>query len=501
MPRAVIYARFSSDMQREESIDAQVRACMSYCQGKGYLVVDQYVDEAKSGRDVTKRDAYNQMLADAMEDKFDIIVFHKVDRNSRDELNYFKFKDKLERLGIRYEYAAQPIDALSPEGQMMETMMVGMAAYYSRNLAKETKKGLNENAYKAQFNGGYAPLGYKIIDKHYVIDEQEAEAIRMIFNLYVAGHGYKDICIFLAKNGFSTRNGQSFGKNSIYDIIGNERYCGTYTLNKSPRKKGGRNMHSKSRPDDFIRIEDAIPAIISKDIFLQAMSRRRQNKQRPAEHNAKVKYLLAGKIICGHCGSAMGGHTCTPRDKSYSYYSCLDKERIPTKKCLQKQIRKEDAEEAVITKIKNEILTSETFSVIADKMRQKFANTKNSIDKKIPDKQNQLTKAQKTRANLYKLVEKGIDDDFTFNKIRAAKETIDILQAEIQTLKKSKKSKILSDTEIQKAFQLFNNKVKSMSDVEAKKLLVDLFLDKAIVTDQKLDIQLSTDAITNMIQK
>lgn len=197
----------------------------------------------------------------------------------------------------------------------------------------------------------------------------------------------------------------------------------------------------------------------------------------------------------------MGGHTCTPRDKSYSYYSCLDKERIPTKKCLQKQIRKEDAEEAVITKIKNEILTSETFSVIADKMRQKFANTKNSIDKKIADKQKQLAKSEKTRANLYKLVEKGIDDDFTFSKIKTAKETIDTLQVEIQTLKKSKNSKILSDTEIQKAFQLFNNKVKSMSDVDAKKLLIDLFLDKVIVTDQHLDIKLSSDAITNMIQK
>lgn len=187
MQRAVIYARFSSDMQREESIDAQVRACKAYAKNKGYIVVDTYADEAKSGRDVTKRDAYNQMLSDAMEDKFDVIIFHKIDRNSRNELNYFTFKDKLEKLGIRYEYAAQPIDALSPEGQMMETVMVGMAAYYSRNLAKETKKGMNENAYKAIFNGGYAPLGYKIVDKHYVIDEKEAEAVRLIFNLYLDG--------------------------------------------------------------------------------------------------------------------------------------------------------------------------------------------------------------------------------------------------------------------------------------------------------------------------
>lgn len=81
------------------------------------------------------------MMADAMENKFDVIIFHKIDRNSRNELNYFIFKDKLEKLGIRYEYAAQPIDTDSPEGQVMETVMVGMAAYYSRNLAKETKKG------------------------------------------------------------------------------------------------------------------------------------------------------------------------------------------------------------------------------------------------------------------------------------------------------------------------------------------------------------------------
>lgn len=187
MLNAVIYARFSSDMQREESIDAQVRACKAYAKSKGYTVVKEYVDEAKSGRSTLTRDAYNQMMADAMENKFDVIIFHKIDRNSRNELNYFIFKDKLEKLGIRYEYAAQPIDTDSPEGQVMETVMVGMAAYYSRNLAKETKKGMNENAYKAIFNGGYAPLGYKIVDKHYVVDEKEAEAVRLIFNLYLDG--------------------------------------------------------------------------------------------------------------------------------------------------------------------------------------------------------------------------------------------------------------------------------------------------------------------------
>lgn len=500
MPRAVIYARFSSDMQREESIDAQVRACCSYCQSKGYNIIDTYIDEAKSGRDVTKRDAYNQMLADAMEDKFDVIIFHKVDRNSRNELNYFKFKDKLEKLGIRYEYAAQHIDALSPEGQMMETMMVGMAAYYSRNLAKETKKGLNENAYKAQFNGGYAPFGYKIVDKHYVIDDQEAEAIRLIFDLYISGHAYKDICIILATKDYTTRNGKPFGKNSLYDIIGNEKYCGTYTFNKSPRKNGGRNMHAKSRPDDFIRLEDAIPPIVSKDIFQQAQARRRINKARPA-FKSKVNYLLSGKIICGHCGQAMGGHSVIPHNKMYSYYGCLTKERVPLQNCPQKTIRKEDVEEAVLSKIKTEILTPQAFASIADKMRKKYAAQKGSIDKDIAIKQSQLTQAEAKRTNLYKLVEKGLDDDYTFAKITTAKENIETLQAEIKALKNAKQSTLLSNNDIEKAFQLFNQKLIDMSDVDAKKLLIDLFLDKVIVTDQRLDIKLSSDAITKMVQK
>ena len=115
MQRAVIYARFSSDNQREESIDAQVRACKAYCKGKGYLVTHIYRDEAKSGTKLAGRDAYKQMLDDAKEDLFDIIIFHKVDRNARKELDYYLTKDTLIKNKVRYEYAAQNIDD-SPEG-------------------------------------------------------------------------------------------------------------------------------------------------------------------------------------------------------------------------------------------------------------------------------------------------------------------------------------------------------------------------------------------------
>lgn len=169
--------------------------------------------------------------------------------------------------------------------------------------------------------------------------------------------------------------------------------------------------------------------------------------------------------------------------------------------CPQRTVRKYDTENAVLDKIKAEILTPQTFSSIADKMRKKFATQKGSLEKDIANKQVQLNQAQKKRANLYKLVEKGLDDDFTLAQIKAAKDNIESLQEDIEKLKKNKKSKILTDAEINKAFKLFNDKLKSMGDIEAKKLLIDLFLDKVIVTGQKLDIQLSTDAINNMIQQ
>ena len=211
MKRAVIYARYSSDKQREESIDAQVRACKDYCLRHHYLITKVYADEAKSGRDIAKRDAYNQMMADAVEGKFDIIIFHKIDRNSRNEFNYYTVQNTLTRLGVEYAYAQQPIDD-SPEGKMTEAMLVAMAAYYSRNLGKETKKGLNENAYKALFNGGRPPLGYKIVDQRYEIEPHEAEAVRIIYQLYLAGFGYNKIAHVLNSKGFKLVKGVTSAK-------------------------------------------------------------------------------------------------------------------------------------------------------------------------------------------------------------------------------------------------------------------------------------------------
>ena len=497
--RAVIYARFSSDMQREESIEAQVRACKEYCRKKLYVVTNIYVDEAKSARDVLKRDAYNQMLADAIAHKFDVIIFHKIDRNARNEFNYYTFKHTLSTLGIGYEYAAQNID-FTPEGQMMESMLVGFAAYYSRNLAKETKKGLNENAYKALFNGGKPPLGYKIVDKKYVIEPTEAEAVKLIFKMYLAGHGYGSIAHALASKGFKTRDGKNFGKNSLYDILANEKYTGTYTFNKTNRKENKpRNMHVSTPADDFIRIEDALPAIISKSDFNLAQERKKSNKKRTGAYTAKASYLLSGKVFCGHCGSAMIGHRTTSRGKEYHYYECAFKNRVYDPECEQKRFGRDKLEDWVSATIKEKVFSAAARQEMAEFLSKEyndfvktiFVNTKNLTAEKAM--------TERKLNNLYELVENGDADEFIIGRINKLKKEITDIKEKISRLNKMNDIPALSKKEILDTLNALYDHVYIKADHDSRQILIDLFVDKIILTNKKISLQTTTERVFSLV--
>ena len=494
MQRAVIYARFSSDMQREESIDAQIRACKEHCKRNGYVVTNIYVDEAKSGRSTLKREAYNQMMVDAMDNKFDIVVFHKIDRNARNEFNYYTFANNLEKLGIGYEYAVQPIDD-SPEGKMMESMLVGMAAYYSRNLSKETKKGLNENAYKALFNGGVPPFGYRIENQRYVINPHEADGVRLIYSLYLAGHGYGSICETLNQHGYKTREGKNFGKNSLYDILHNEKYIGTYTFNKHPRKEGRkRNMH-KVTGEDVIRLENAIPAILTEQEFFAVQEKSAKNKKRAATYKAKENYLLSGKIFCEHCGSAMAGRRYTPRNKTYTYYACLKKERVTADRCPQKQIRKEIIERWVLQILEKEVLSPQSTNNIVDMMIEHFnkivSESQNNKTALLEEKAN----AEKKLHNFYKIIENGIADSFDLERLQNIKAEIIEINKKLDNLQNVANCPELNKCEIFETLREFKVRAFENNDIDAKKILIDLFVQKVTINNSLITVTFYTESV------
>ena len=158
--KVALYARFSSDNQRSESIDAQIRAMQAYCQQHKFVIVETYIDEAKSAT-TDRRPAFQRMISDSSTHRFNILLVHKLDRFARNRYDSAVYKRELKKNGVTVYSVLENLDD-SPESIMMEAVLEGMAEYYSQNLARETMKGLRENALQCKHTGGIAPLGYNI---------------------------------------------------------------------------------------------------------------------------------------------------------------------------------------------------------------------------------------------------------------------------------------------------------------------------------------------------
>lgn len=378
MNRAAIYARYSSDNQREESIDAQIRAIREYADKNGYQIVKIYTDEAKSAT-TDNRPGFLQMIRDSSLGIFQAVIVHKLDRFSRDRYDSAFYKKTLKKNGVKLISVLENLDD-SPESIILESVLEGMAEYYSKNLAREVMKGLKENALSAKHNGGIPPLGYDV-DKNlnYIINENEAESIRYIFNLYLSGYGYRLIAQKLNNKGQRTKLGRLFTKNSIRDILLNEKYTGTYVYNKRLSKK---NNHKYKDPDKIIKIENAIPAIVSKEDFQKVQIKINKNRREPRMEK-KNYYLLTGKLECGECGSSYvgGGYTYNgSRTMKHYMYTCVGRKKNGS--CNNKPVRKDYIESYVIEKLKEKIFNDKAIEQIAINLESKVKSLVSESEQK-----------------------------------------------------------------------------------------------------------------------
>lgn len=181
-----LYARFSSDNQRSESIDAQIRAMKAYCQQKNFVIVNTYVDEAKSAT-TDRRPAFQQMISDSTNGNFNILLVHKLDRFARNRYDSAVYKRELKKNGVTVYSVLENLDD-SPESIMMESVLEGMSEYYSQNLAREVMKGMRETALQCKHTGGKPPLGYDVDTgtRKLVVNPVEAEAVKLIYSMYSA---------------------------------------------------------------------------------------------------------------------------------------------------------------------------------------------------------------------------------------------------------------------------------------------------------------------------
>lgn len=223
--KAALYARYSSDNQRSESIDAQLRAMQNYCQQNHILIVETYIDEAKSAT-TDHRPSFQKMIADSKYHQFNIILVHKLDRFARNRYDSAVYKRELKKNGVSVYSVLENLDD-SPESIMMESVLEGMSEYYSQNLAREVMKGMRETALQCKHTGGKPPLGYDLnTDGKLIINQGEAEVVQQIFKMYLDNYSYSKMAEILNKKGYRTKTGSLFRKNSFYSILRQEKYTG-----------------------------------------------------------------------------------------------------------------------------------------------------------------------------------------------------------------------------------------------------------------------------------
>jgi site-specific DNA recombinase len=355
--RAGIYMRFSSEMQREESIDAQRRAINDYAKKNDIIIVSEYADKAKSGTS-SKRPKFLEMIDDSKNDVFDIVLIHKLDRFARNRKDSITYRMILRKNNVELVSVLENLDG-SPESIILESVLEGMAEYFSVNLAREIQKGKIESAMKCRHMGGTPALGYDVEPetKRYSINKKEADIIHLIFKMYSEGQTYNDIINVLNIYGYKTKRGNKFGKNSIHDIITNERYTGVYIYNKIKEKNldGKRNSHCFKSIKEQIRIENGIPAIISKQLWEKVQYERNNRSNNVGNLTQRKKYLLNGKVKCGICG---GIYTGTSAGKGRQLrYVCNKKNG--KEKCYNTPINKNQLENLVLEKLSNYVFDSE----------------------------------------------------------------------------------------------------------------------------------------------
>ena len=268
--KAVAYARFSSDLQREESIEAQVRAITEYAEQHSYALHKVYADRGISGT-TDNRPQFQAMIEYVKScDDISAVIVHKYDRFARNRADSAIYRRELEKSGVKLLSVLENFDD-SPESIILQSVIEGYNEYYSKNLRREVMKGLKENALSCRHTGGTPPLGYDV-DKStmkLIINEFEAESVRLIFKLYIAGYGYTYIIRELNNRGYKTKRGGAFGRNSLYEILRNRKYTGKYVYNLTASKnsEGKFNRHKTKPDDEIIRIEGGVPQIVSSEDF------------------------------------------------------------------------------------------------------------------------------------------------------------------------------------------------------------------------------------------
>ena len=454
---AVIYARYSSDNQREESIEGQIRECTAYAEKNGITIVKHYIDRAISAK-TDNRPEFQQMIKDSDKKLFDIVLVWKLDRFARNRYDSARYKTQLKKNGVKLMSATEVISD-GPEGIILESVLEGYAEYYSADLSEKVIRGMTENALKGKFSGGAIPFGYTInADRRFEIDPLTAPFVAETFQRYNDGQTMREIRDWLNEKGIKNKRGGPMSFNVIQHMLSNRRYIGELKYRD-------------------ILIPDAIPPIVSVEIFNEVQEKMLKNKKAPARRKAEDDYLLTTKLFCGHCGALMFGESGTSRTgEVHRYYKCATAKKH--KGCKKKTVRKQWLEDLVV----NQTMQLVKDDAAMESIIAKVMELQNKENTNIPLYEKQLRDAESGIQNMLNAIQAGILTSSTKERLEQLEETKRELEARIAE-EKLAKPKV---TEEFIRFWLLRFRKLDMSLKDQRQALVDTFINAIYLYDDKV---------------
>lgn len=468
MKTAVIYARYSSDRQTEQSIEGQLHVCQDYAKKNEIIIVDTYIDRAMTGTN-DNREAFQKMLADSDKKEWDYVLVYKLDRFSRNKYEMAIHRKHLKDNGVKILSVMENIPD-SPEGILLESLLEGMNQYYSEELSQKTKRGMHETRLKGNFDGGIVNYGYSVVGNKIVLNEEEAPIVRQIFTDYANGKTVADIIKDLRARGIRNR-GKVFQNYTIYVLLRREKYTGIYRVNG-------------------ITYDNIYPRIVPQEIFDAV--RRKAEKLKHGKHVKNVTYLLRGKLFCGYCGSPVSSYSgttysgTTHSKKIMRYYHCRAS-RLKRNVCNNPSVRKEVLEQIIVDTLLSLLDNEQTISALVHAvMNIQKQKQEQQTNLRLLEKEQE--KNRKAFLNLLSAIESGMPlTDVTRERLNNLEERNKELTILIQE-EKSKRQKILTEVQIR-------NYLKSALQ-KSPEAMIDLLIDKIIVYRDKLQIYLKYSSET-----
>ena len=454
---AVIYARYSSDNQREESIEGQIRECTAYAEKNGITVVKHYIDRAISAK-TDNRPEFQQMIKDSDKKLFDIVLVWKLDRFARNRYDSARYKTQLKKNGVKLMSATEIISE-GPEGIILESVLEGYAEYYSADLAEKVVRGQTENILKGRCNGGRGTFGYTLdSERKFHIDPLTSPFVLESFKKYNEGSTMKEIRDWLNENGIKNPVGGAFTYNSVEHMLKNRRYIGELKFRD-------------------VVVPDAIPPIIPLELFEDVQEKIAKNKKAPARRKAEDDYLLTTKLFCGYCGALMFGESGTSRTgEVHRYYKCATAKKH--RGCKKKTVRKQWLEDLVV----NQTMQLVKDDAAMESIIAKVMELQNKENTNIPLYEKQLRDAESGIQNMLNAIQAGILTSSTKERLEQLEETKRELEARIAE-EKLAKPKV---TEEFIRFWLLRFRKLDMSLKDQRQALVDTFINAIYLYDDKV---------------